>query len=115
MYLIDNLDLFNDFYKIIFNQLKKRKNLSQLLDLKNILNDKIPDNICQLLNNKYYVCYTNIKICKKIIKCKYQNKEQLIEYIIRSCYFPYLIDYNPLYKNKYIDGMLPYFFNKKTQ
>jgi hypothetical protein len=113
LYLTDNLDLFNDFYKIIFNQLKKRKNLSQLLDLKNMLNDKLPNNICELLNNKYYVCYNNIKLCKKIIKCKYENKEQLIDYIIRSCYVPYLIDYKPCYKNKYIDGMLPYFFNKK--
>ena len=113
LYLIEKLDLFNDFYNTIFNQLKKRKNLSQLLDLKNILNDKLPDDICQLLNNRYYLCYNNIKLCKKNIKSNFENKDQLIDYIIRSCYVPYLIDYNPCYKNKFMDGMLPYFFKKK--
>jgi hypothetical protein len=113
LYLIEKLDLFNEFYNTIFNELKKRKNLSQLLDLKSLLNDKLPDNICEILNNKYYVCYTNIKLCKKIVKSNFDNKDQLIDYIIRSCYVPYLIDYSPCYKNKYMDGMLPYFFKKK--
>jgi len=113
LYLINNLNLFNELYNINFNQLKKRKNLSQLLELKEILNDKLPKNICEILNNKYYVCYTNIKLCKKTVKSNFDNKDQLIDYIIRSCYVPYLIDYNPCYKNKYIDGMLPFFFKQK--
>lgn len=113
LYLIDQLDLFNTFYKLFFTQLKKQKNLSQLLYIKNILNDKLPDNICEILNNKYYICYNNIKLCKKNIKYTFENKDQVIDYIIRSCYIPYLIDYNSCYKNKYMDGMLPYFFKPK--
>ena len=33
--------------------------------------------------------------------------------LIKSCFFPYLINGNLLYKNKYLDGISPYIFNEE--
>ena len=47
---------------------------------------------------------------KKMVKCKYTCKEQVIDVILRSCFVPFLIDGNLLYREKYVDGMNPYVF-----
>lgn len=112
LYFSDRLDLFVDFYEIMYSDFKNKKNLSKLLQLKDILNDKIPEDICERIKEKFYLCYTNVKSYRKVIKRHFKNKEDLFDNIIRSCYVPFLIDYKPCYKNKYIDGMLPYMFPK---
>jgi hypothetical protein len=112
LYFSNQLDLFTYFYDDTFKSFKKNKNLSTLMDFKQKLKDKLPLNICDIVKNKLYICFNNIKLCKKYTKNKYNNVDELLEYIIRSCYVPYLIDYNSCYKNKYIDGMLPYLFKK---
>lgn len=43
----------------------------------------------------------------------YKNWNELSDSIIKSCFFPYLINGNLLYKNKYLDGISPYIFNKQ--
>lgn len=112
LYLSNQLDLFVYFYNDTFKSLKKHKNLSKLMELKNMFKDTLPPNICNIVNNKLYISFNNVESCKKYTKHKYNNLDELSEYIIRSCYVPYLIDYNSCYKNKYIDGMLPYIFKK---
>lgn len=114
LYIIDKLDLFYEFYQIFFQHLHKQKNLSILFSLKKKLYCKLPQNFKKLLTNKLFISYTNIQTCKKYIKSKFTSKNKIINYLIRSCYVPYLIDYNPAYKNKYIDGMLPHFFQKQS-
>jgi hypothetical protein len=112
LYFADKLDLFNDFYRLMFKDFNKKKNMSKLLDLSQLLKDKLPSNICDIIKNRFYLSYNNIQLCKKTVKRKYNNVDELLDYIIRSCYVPYLIDYNSAYKTKYIDGMVPYIFNK---
>ena len=114
LYFSNKLYLFNTFYSIFFENFNKNKNLSQMLELKELMKNKIPSNICDILNGRFYVCFNNIQLCKKYVKHKYTNIDKLLDYIIRSCYVPFFIDYNPSYKNKYIDGLLPYIFTKKN-
>jgi hypothetical protein len=115
LYITDNLSIFNDYYKIIFKKFKKHKNLSSLFKIKKTLLNKLPDNVCELLNKKLYITYSDINLGKKHIQNSFSDKYELVDCIIRSCYVPYLINYKPSYKDKFIDGLLPYFFEDNRE
>lgn len=114
IYIIDYLDISENFYSIIFEQLKNTHNLNINKILYSILENKIPDDICNKVNNKLYITYTNIQKQKNKVKCTYKNKEEIINTIIKSSYIPFLMDGNILFKNKYIDGINPYVFKNRN-
>ena len=114
LYIIDCLDISESFYSIIFDQLKKTHNLNISKVLRSILENKIPDDICSKVNNKFYITYTNIKKIKSKTKCTYKNKEEIINTIIKSSYIPFFMDGNILFENKYIDGIIPYIFKLRN-
>jgi hypothetical protein len=113
IYMIDCLDICEVFYDIMLKQLNTHNNLSAIKQLYNLLEDKIPDDICNKINDKFYITYYNIKRNKKIVKKKYRNKKDIINSIIKSSYIPFFIDGETLYENKYIDGINPYIFKIK--
>jgi len=110
IYFIDGLEIMDKLYEIFFENFKNEYKLNKITNLYNYLNDYIPDNICDKINNKLYITFHNIKKNKKVIKNNYKNKNDIIETIIKSCFVPYLINGDKLYKNKYIDGINPYVF-----
>jgi hypothetical protein len=117
IYFIDCLEIMDKLYEIFFENFKKEYKLNKIMNLYGYLNDHIPENICKIVNDKLYITFYNIKKHKKVIKNKYKNKKDIIDTIIKSCFVPYLINGNKMYKNKYIDGINPYIFkiidNKK--
>lgn len=117
LYLIDALDMIIPLYNIISTEIKINHNLNIITKIKILLEGKISTNVCSLLQKRLYISYYNLLKCKKIVKHKYKNIDDILQTIIKSCYIPFLIDGNLLYKNKYIDGFNPYFFkamkNKK--
>ena len=114
-YLSDTLDSMPDLYNIVYNEMKNSNTMSCIQDLKNKL--KHDTDLCNKLNNKFYVSYNNIKNRSKIVKCVYKNNEDVFDTISKSCHLPFVIDGKLLYKNKYFDGVNPYMFkpspNKK--
>ena len=114
-YLSDSLDSMPDLYNIVYNEMKNSNTMSCIQDLKNKL--KHDTDLCNKLNNKFYVSYNNIKNRSKIVKCVYKNNEDVFDTISKSCHLPFVIDGKLLYKNKYFDGVNPYMFkpspNKK--
>jgi len=114
LYLIDCLDLvYDDLYNILIKNFKQNYNFKNYKNLKNHLSGKIPDDICSKVNNKLFIKYNNIKTCVKKVKYKYKNEDDIFNTIIRSSFFPYLIDGNVVYENKYLDGINPYIFKSK--
>jgi hypothetical protein len=109
LYYVDLLDSFNDIYNMGVDELIKN-NIFNVDIMINILKEKLPENICHLVNKKLYISYYDLKLNKKIVRTKYKNKDDIIETIIRSCCFPLLLNGNILYKNRYIDGIFPYIF-----
>ena len=114
IYIIDCLDISESFYNIIFNQLKNTHNLNISQVLHSILENKIPEDICNKVNNKLYITYNNINKRTKKTKYTYKNKEEIINTIIKSSYIPFLMDGNILFENKYIDGINPYIFKNRN-
>lgn len=113
LYLTDNLDKANELYFDFITDFKNKGNLSKLHEINSLLNQIITDDICTLINNKLYICYNKVNICKKYVVNKYKDTDYLFDIIKRSCYIPLIIDFQLTYKNKYIDGIIPYFFKNK--
>lgn len=113
LYYIDALDLMPKLYEIVNQEFKKKYTLNTLKSLKTYLQERIPNDICLKINNKLFICYNDIKKQKKIVKSTYKNVDDIIDTIVKSCYIPFLIDNNMLYKKKYIDGINAYIFKKR--
>ena len=113
LYYIDALDLMPKLYEKANNELKTNYTLSMIKSLKNDLQDRIPNDICNKINGKLFICYNNVRKQKKVVKSFYKNVDEIIDTIIKSSYVPLLIDNNTLYKNKYIDGINAYIFKKE--
>lgn len=65
------------------------------------------------IQNRVFITYYDTKKCKKQIVSTYENREHLINCIIQSGYIPYITNRNRKYKNRYIDGIIPYIFPDK--
>jgi hypothetical protein len=111
LYLIDRLDFMSEFYNLFYNEFKQKHTLKILKKLKHILGNNIPYDICKELNGKFFVCYNHVKK-GKIVKSHFKCIDDIINTIIKSCFMPFLIDGNFLLRNKYIDGINPYIFEK---
>jgi hypothetical protein len=112
-YFIDSLDIMPKLYDIVRDEFKNKFSLKVIKTLKTHLKDRIPDDICSKVNGRLFICYNDIKKNKKIVKSRYKNVDEIIDTIIKSCYIPFLIDDNIFYKNKYIDGINAFIFNKE--
>ena len=114
LYFIDDLDFIPKLYELANNEFKSNFKLKLIKKLKIYLNDRIPNDICRKVNGKLFICYNDIKHNKKIVKSKYKNVDEIMDSIIKSCFIPFLIDDNMVYKKKYVDGMNPYIFEKTS-
>jgi hypothetical protein len=114
LFLIDKLDLGIKLYKEIYNEFKYENSLTIIKKLNSRLKKFIPKKL-SFLNEKFFVTYNDIISQDKIVKSTFKNKYDLFESIVKSCFVPYLIDGNLLYKQKFMDGMNPYFFNNKRK
>lgn len=114
LYFIDSLNLMPKLYDLIHKEFKQTYSLNLLKELKTILQDHIPSDICERVNNKLFITYNNVKKGKKIVKSNYKDVDDIINAIIKSSYIPYLIDGNLLYENKFIDGLTPFIFKERT-
>lgn len=111
LYLTDNLDKTDKLFYYFLKDFKKKGNLSNILKVKELFKKYITDDDCKkYLNKKLYICYNNACTHNKHIVNKYNNAEDVFDSINKSCFVPFMIDYNPCYKDKYIDGIIPYFF-----
>ena len=114
VYIIDCLDILELLYDTTLKQLEVNHNLNTVLNLHKLLDSHIPNDVCDKVNNKLYITYTNIQKKRKKVKFIYKTKEEIINTIIKSSYIPFLIDGNLLFENKYIDGINPYIFKIKN-
>ena len=113
LYFIDALDEMPKLYDIVKNEFKEKYRLPTIKEIKKHLHNKIPENICEKINWRLYICYNNIKKGSKTIKSQYKNVDEIMNTIIKSCFIPYLIDSEILYEGKYIDGINPYIFSQE--
>jgi predicted acylesterase/phospholipase RssA len=114
----DCMDLFSTIlYKKTRKHFKTHFNLDAFDETFEELRKHLPPDICERMTGKVFMAYNNIKKGKKVIKSKFHSVDDIFETIRRSCFVPFFINGNATYKNKYMDGFNPHFFNdakKKT-
>jgi len=110
LYYIDRIDLASTFAKMTAEDFRQTHKLQIIKDIKNNLKPHIPDDVCLMVNHKLFITYHNIINGKKKVKSTYLDVDDILDTILKSCYLPFLIDGNMLYKNKYVDGINPYIF-----
>ena len=117
LYFIKDNDLIINIYKLAYSHFKTNYNIDIFNRVFNMIKPHLPDDIMQKINNRFYISYFNLKTGKRIVKKTYKNIDNLFEIIRRSCSFPYVIDNQVCYKNKYIDGLYPFVFkpSEKTR
>ena len=113
IYILNNSNINHDtFFELMSVGFKNNLNLYHH---KNIVNKFIYeyflDDDMTILNNKLYISYYDLKYKKHTTISKYKNRKHLIECLLRSSFIPYLMNGKSKYKNRYIDGIYPYFFN----
>ena len=106
------LEINDLIYNIAYNQLKTKGNINIFEKVFELLKEYVTYDILQKVNNKLYITYFNVNTGKQKIVYKYKSTDHLLDVIRRSCSFPFIVDQNLSYKNKYIDGMYPYIFSK---
>ena len=62
-----------------------------------------------------YITYYDIECKKQNIISKYENKNHLIDCIVRSSHIPFLSENTLCYKDKYLDGGHPHIFLDKVR
>jgi hypothetical protein len=116
--LCDNKVDVDTSYIKIQKHFRKHGNLSNLKNvIKTIVNTCIKNDYdAMMLTGKLYITTTDMSNYTHKVISTYKNRKDIIDSIISSCYLPFLIDGNPRYNNKYIDGFFPYIFkNSKNR
>lgn len=110
LYLTNTDYDLNEGFNMVSNCFREKQNLTEFIDqVKKYIYNNLPDDL-SFLNDKLYITYYDMSEWKQKIVCVFENKDKLIETIVRSCYIPYIFDKHLKYKDKYIDGITPYIF-----
>tara|TARA_R110001592_G_scaffold86313_2_gene254713 strand:- start:5021 stop:5932 length:912 start_codon:yes stop_codon:yes gene_type:complete len=109
-YLIDLKYDINEVFISTCKNFKKTFNLSVFKNhIKKIIYDNLTDDLSSI-NKKLYITYYDAINYKHNVVCEYENREHLLECLMRSCHIPYITSNVFKYDNKYIDGIAPYIF-----
>ena len=111
LFITDSLFENINWFETILNDFRSTSNLKKTHEIiKNLVNENIDD--VKLLNDKLFITYYDTNQMQQIVTNKYNSKEELIDFLTRSSFIPYLIDGNPFYKDIYSDGITPHIFNQ---
>ena len=113
LYAMDRLDLITNLYEEFNKEFKETYSLNIIKYIKGNLMEFSNEENLKKINSKLYITYYNIIKGTKKVKSQYKNWDELSDTLIKSCFFPYLINGDLVYKNKYLDGISPYIFNEQ--
>uniref|UniRef100_A0A6C0B0B2 PNPLA domain-containing protein n=1 Tax=viral metagenome TaxID=1070528 RepID=A0A6C0B0B2_9ZZZZ len=114
LYYIDALDIAPDLYEIMVNQVRKKHNLDAFIQCFDKIKDRIsdPELLCKRLYHKLYISYYNISKGKKVVKSSFRDLNDILQTIYKSCFIPFIVNGDLLYKQSFCDGINPYLFPK---
>lgn len=113
IYLNDLLDEIPKLYELSVDIFKKTHKLEIIKNIKKHLEPLITNDTYKKVTKKLYINYNNVVKMKRCVKNKFKSNDELFDTITKSCFAPYLVDGNVIYKNKYVDGISPYIFKKE--
>ena len=115
-YLMNNFSYTEDSFEKLTTCLRNKHNFTILPELirENVYylfdND---DSALEPIQNRLYITYYDVKAQKQHVVHQYHSRDELIEYLTRSSFLPYIINGEARLHEKYIDGIAPYIFSDK--
>lgn len=113
LYVSNCMNKFEEIYQILMKHFTENYQLDNFHSIYERLESSIPENICQLMTNKVYISFYDLKKNKKIVKYRYKSKKEILDVIYKSCFVPVLTNGNMLHNNRYLDGINPFIFKKE--
>ena len=115
LYIVNSekeLDIdINNIFKKEINGFKENFNFSENVKiLRELVYLLFEDDNLNMLNDRLYISYYDMKKIEKKIVHNFKNRDHLIECLIKSSHIPFISNNEFKYKNKYIDGLTPYIF-----
>jgi hypothetical protein len=119
LFLIEKVDIFVEkLYELLISSFKRNRNVifdeESLSSIIKIIEGELPEDVLDKINNRLYITYYDVIDCKHVIKSTFEDVNDIIKTIRRSCFIPYITMDKLLEDNKYIDGGTPYIFNKES-
>ena len=94
LYLMNRLDLVTNLYVEFNKEFKETYSLNIINYVKSNLAEFSNEENLKKINNKLYITYNNIIKGSKKVKSVYKDWNEMTDSLIKSCFFPYLINGN---------------------
>ena len=111
--IANRLDDGISLYRSFFYYFKENGSLSIFKKTLQKIILSLPKDFYLQCNSKLYISYFNCKTNKHVTQYQYKSNKDLCNSMLRSSFVPFIITGNLLLKNKYLDGMYPYIFQKQ--
>ena len=116
-YFTDTLDKFQEDYLLLTKCFKEHLNVHVLKEILEKKLEKLSQENIKELNDKLFIVYHDAGQKKQILRKNYENKEDLLNCLLKTSHLPFLVTQNSLCfkeKNKfYIDGGIPHIFENR--
>ena len=116
-YFTNMLDKFQEDYLLLTKCFKKHLNVHVLKEILEKKLEKLSEENIKELNDKLFIVYHEAGQKKQILRKNYENKEDLLNCLLKTSHLPFLVTQNSLCfkeKNKfYIDGGIPHIFENR--
>lgn len=113
LYLSNQLNFMEELVSFAMNEMKQTFFLKKTKEKIREYVASLDPSFYKTLDKKLYICYYNIASLKKHIQYTFKSNDDIIEAITKSSFLPFCIDESICYKNKYVDGIFPYVFQKQ--
>jgi len=113
LYLTDELERVMDVtHKEIIPELRRCQSVNTF---KELLRGVTSVDISQNVYRDLYVSYRDGKECKLVVKQGFDDYEDMLEIITRSCFVPWLTGDDMTHPGGYFDGLTPHLFRDKER
>ncbi len=112
-YILDNPEInMNEKFSTMSNHFKNNLNLSIFHEsVEEFVMTNMPSDDMSKVNGRLYISYFDLEESKRKTVNTYNNRQELINSIIRSCHVPYIVNGELAYDDRYTDGITPHLFS----
>ena len=118
-YLTQSLHHYIEYFIEIRETFKKTGLLDKFSCICKTIIDNMDDDTFNIINDgKLYITYFDVKNKNQVVQSTFNDKEDLLNAILRSCYLPIVFDSNITLDSEdasYLDGGQPYIFEDKRK
>jgi hypothetical protein len=111
LFLIDKVDIFVEkLYELLIGSFKRNRNVifdeESLSSIIKIIEGELPEDVLDKINNRLYITYYDVIDCKHVIKSTFEDVNDIIKTIRRSCFIPYITKRDKIVMHRILGGII---------